>query len=59
MAAGRRHGDLSRPENARALVKTAAEELEGLDLVVYAAADGFAPKRVEDVTEADCDTSVV
>jgi pteridine reductase len=58
MAAGRRHGDLSRPENARALVETAAEELEGLDLVVYAAADGFAPKRVEDVTEADWDTSV-
>ncbi len=26
MAAGRRHGDLSRPENARALVETAAAE---------------------------------
>jgi pteridine reductase len=58
MAAGRRHGDLSRPENARALVETAAEELGGLDLVVYAAADGFSPKRVEDVTEADWDASV-
>ena len=58
MAAGRRHGDLSRPENARALVETAAEELGGLDLLVYAAADGFAPKRVEDVTEADWDASV-
>jgi pteridine reductase len=58
MAAGRRHGDLSRSENARALVETAAEELGGLDLVVYAAADGFAPKPVEDVTEADWDTSV-
>ncbi len=58
MAAGRRHGDLSRPENARALVETAAEELGGLDLLVYAAADGFAPKRVEDVTEADWDASM-
>ena len=58
MAAGRRHGDLSRPENAHALVETAAKELGGLDLVVYAAADGFAPKRVEDVTEADWDASM-
>jgi len=58
MAAGRKHGDLSRPENARALVETAAEELGGLDLVVYAAADGFVPRRVEDVTEADWDASV-
>jgi pteridine reductase len=58
MAAGRRHGDLSQPESARALVETAAEELGGLDLLVYAAADGFAPKRVEDVTEADWDASM-
>jgi pteridine reductase len=58
MAAGRRHGDVSRPENARALVETAAEELGGLDLLVYAAAEGFAPKRVEDVTEDDWDASV-
>ena len=58
MAAGRRHGDLSQPESARALVETAAEELGGLDLLVYAAADGFAPKQVEDVTEADWDASV-
>jgi len=58
MAAGRRHGDLSRPENARALVETAAEELGGLDLVVYAAADGFSPRRVEDVTEEDWDASL-
>jgi pteridine reductase len=58
MAAGRRHGDLSRPESARALVETAAEELGGLDLLVYAAADGFAPKQVEEVTEADWDTSM-
>ncbi|HYM63267.1 MAG TPA: SDR family oxidoreductase [Gaiellaceae bacterium] len=58
MAAGRGHGDLSRPENARALVETAAAELGGLDLVVYAAADGFAPRRVEDVTEADWDASL-
>ena len=58
LAAGRRHGDLSQPESARALVETAAEELGGLDLLVYAAADGFAPKPVEDVTEADWDASM-
>jgi pteridine reductase len=58
MAAGRRHGDVSRPENARALVETAAEELGGLDLLVYAAAEGFAPRPVEDVTEADWDASM-
>jgi pteridine reductase len=58
MAAGRRHGDLSRPENARALVETAAAELGGLDLLVYAAADGFAPRPVAEVTEADWDASM-
>ena len=58
LAAGRRHGDLSQPENARALVETTAEELGGLDLVVYAAADGFAPKPMADVTEADWDASM-
>ena len=32
-------------------------ELGGLDLVVHAASDGFAPKRFEDVTEAEWDAA--
>ena len=55
--AGRVHGDLARPEAARALVELAAEELGGLDLLVHAASDGFAPKPVADVTEADWDAA--
>ena len=37
LAAGRRDGDITRPEEARALVDRAAEELGGLDLLVNAA----------------------
>jgi len=51
-AASRRDGDLSRPEEARALVERAAAELGGLDLVVYAAGEGFAPVPVAEVDEA-------
>src|SRR3954447_20581276 len=57
MAAGRRDGDLSTVAGARELVATAAERLGGLDLVVQAAADGFVPKPVDEVTEADWDTA--
>jgi pteridine reductase len=57
LAAGRRDGDLSRPEQARALVERAVEELGGLDLLVYAAGDGFAPRPVAEVTEADWDAA--
>jgi pteridine reductase len=57
LAAGRRDGDLADPEAARALVERAAGELGGLDLVVHAASDGFAPKDVEDVTEDDWDAA--
>jgi pteridine reductase len=52
-AAGRRDGDLREAAAARALVERAAAELGGLDLVVHAAADGFAPKPVAELTEAD------
>src|SRR5687767_13187246 len=52
-AAGRVHGDISDVEAARAVVRTAAEELGGLDLLVHAASDGFTPKPVEEVTEED------
>jgi pteridine reductase len=56
-AAGRVHGDISHPDLARALVKTAADELGGLDLLVNAASDGFTPQPVEQVSEADWDAA--
>ncbi|HXV58735.1 MAG TPA: SDR family oxidoreductase [Gaiellaceae bacterium] len=55
VAAGRRDGDLADPAQARALVERAAGELGGLDLVVHAAAEGFEPRAVEDVTEEQWD----
>ena len=57
VAAGSAEADLSRPADARALVERAASELGGLDLLVQAAGDGFAPKPVEEVTEADWDAA--
>lgn len=57
VAAGTRDGDVSRPEETRALVERAVEELGGLDLLVNAAAAGFVPKPFEDVTEADFDAA--
>jgi pteridine reductase len=56
-AAGRADGDVSRPADARALVERAAGELGGLDLLVNGAADGFSPRKFEDVTEADWDAA--
>lgn len=58
LAAGRKDGDVSKPEEARALVERAAAELGGLDLLVNAASAGFAPKSVEEVTEADWDAAL-
>jgi NAD(P)-dependent dehydrogenase (short-subunit alcohol dehydrogenase family) len=58
VAAGRADGDLTRPDEARALVERAATELGGLDVLVCAAAAGFQPKPVEDVTEADWDAAL-
>lgn len=55
--AGRVHGDLSEVESARALVRTAADELGGLDLLVHAASEGFHPKPVDEVTEEDWDAA--
>jgi len=55
LASGRRDGNLARPAEARALVERAVAELGGLDLLVNAAAEGFAPKPVEELTEADWD----
>jgi len=55
LAAGRADGDVAQPDDARALVERAAEELGGLDLLVNAASAGFEPRPVEEVTEADWD----
>ena len=46
-AAGKVHGDISDVETARAVVRTAVEELGGLDLLVHTASDGFMPKPVK------------
>ncbi len=56
-AAGRADGDVSKPEGARALVERAALELGGLDLVVNCAGEGFRPKPVDELTEADWDAA--
>jgi pteridine reductase len=55
LAAGRRDGDLSDPGAVRALVERAAKELDGLDLLVQAAAEGFESRPVADVAEEDWD----
>ncbi len=57
LAAGRADGDLAASEPGRALVGRAVDELGGLDLLVNAAAAGFAPRSVEEVTEADWDAA--
>jgi len=53
LASGRADGDGARPDEAQALVARAASELGGLDLLVNGAGEGFAPKNVLEVTEAD------
>jgi NAD(P)-dependent dehydrogenase (short-subunit alcohol dehydrogenase family) len=58
LAAGSRDGDLSQAAEARALVERASAELDGLDVVVNAAAAGFVPKPFEEVTEADVDAAL-
>jgi pteridine reductase len=57
LAAGRADGDVSDVEQAKALVDRAVGELGGLDLLVNAAGEGFAPKPVEELTEADWDAA--
>ncbi len=57
-AAGRADGDLRVPEEARLLVERAVGELGGLDLLVYAAADGFSPKPFAEVTSEDWDAAM-
>ena len=57
LAAGRADGDLAEVEQARALVARAIEELGGLDLLVNAAGEGFAPKPLEELDEHDWDAA--
>jgi pteridine reductase len=57
MAAGRPDGDLATVDGARRLVANAVDRLGGLELVVHAASDGFVPKPIEEVTEADWDAA--
>ncbi len=56
--AGRADGDLRTPAGAHALVDAAVAKLGGLDLVVQAAGDGFAPKPFDEVTEEDWDAAM-
>ena len=56
-AAGRADGNVSKPEEARALVERAARELGGLDLLVNCAGEGFHPKPFDELTEADWDAA--
>jgi len=58
LAAGRSHGDITRPDDARALVERAAGELGGLDLLVNAASAGFEPRPIAEVSEADWDAAL-
>jgi pteridine reductase len=58
VAAGRADGDLAQANAAGGLVDRAVEELGGLDLVVNAAGEGFAPKPVADLTEDDWDAAL-
>ena len=57
-AAGTADADLARAADARALVERTRAELGALDLVVHAAAEGFTPKAVEEVTEDDWDAAL-
>jgi pteridine reductase len=57
LAAGRADGDLAEVEQAQALVARAVEELGGLDLLVNAAGEGFAPKPLAELDEHDWDAA--
>ncbi len=55
VAAGRSDGDVSRPDEARALVERTVAELGGLDVLVNGAGGGFTPRPVAEVSESDWD----
>jgi pteridine reductase len=56
-AAGRADGDVAQVDQARGLVAKAVERLGGLDLLVNAAGEGFAPKPLDELDEADWDAA--
>ena len=56
--AGRADGDVARAEPARALVARAVTDLGGLELLVNAAAEGFRPLAVDEITEEDWDEAL-
>jgi pteridine reductase len=56
-AAGRADGDVAQVEQARGLVAKAVERLGGLDLLVNAAGEGFAPKPLDELDETDWDAA--
>ena len=56
-AAGRADGDVAQVEQARGLVARAVERLGGLDLLVNAAGEGFAPKPLDELDEPDWDAA--
>lgn len=58
VSAGRADGDLRTKAGAATIAAHALEQLGGFELVVHAAADGFAPKSIEDVTEEDWDAAM-
>jgi pteridine reductase len=58
LSAGSTDGDLRTRAGAATLAERALEELGGVDLVVHAAGDGFAPKPIEEVTEEDWDAAM-
>jgi pteridine reductase len=58
LAAGRKDGDVARPEAAKSLVDRVVAELGGLDLLVNAAAAGFEPRPVAEVSEEDWDAAL-
>jgi NAD(P)-dependent dehydrogenase (short-subunit alcohol dehydrogenase family) len=58
VSAGRADGDLRTRAGAAALASHAVDELGGLELVVHAAGDGFAPKAIDEVTEEDWDAAM-
>ena len=56
--AGRADGDIAQAECAGAVVARAVAELGSLELLVNAAADGFRPLAVDEVTEEDWDAAL-
>jgi pteridine reductase len=58
VAAGRADGDLATSEGAHTLVESALQRLGGLDLLVNAAGEGFQPRPIDELDEADWDAAL-